>query len=282
MLRGGSAFTAASSEERLPHLFNLHGVNTLAITPAFAVKLLGVDNASQFLQGLRKIVLAGAFVSPDLLKRLAAATPAAIILAYGSTENSGLTAYTYDPEVTHPDGYLGEIGDPDFELAFFDPKTRARIDGNEGVLGIRHPKTSRARPYMNQTGDTRKESFIDGYFIPGDVIRREGNSLFHLGRVNNLVNIGGDKISIDLIEQALAKIPGMGNIIAFSAPDENSLEQLYVAYGAPEDVPIETLNKVLKANIKNAEIHQAKRMDDFPVGITFKVDRTKVKEAFFA
>lgn len=282
LLRGGSVFTAPATEEHLPHLFNLHGVNVLAITPAFAIKLLSVDKAPQFLKGIQKIVLAGAFISPDLLKRMSEATPASITVAYGSTENNGLTASTYDPNITHPDGYLGEIVDPDFELAFFDVETRERIDGNEGILGIRHPRISRARPYLNQTGETRKGSFIDGFFIPGDIIRRDGNSLILLGRANNLVNIGGNKMSIELIEQSLAKIPDMGNIIAFSKPDENAVERLYVAYGAPEDVPLETLNETLSEDIKGAKIYQAKRFADFPVGITFKVDRKKVKEAFLA
>lgn len=282
LLRGGSIFSATSKEEYLPHLIDLYQVNFLAITPAFATKLFAVDKMSQYLQGVKKIMIGGAFVSPNLLQRLADISPASISVVLGATENNAVTAYTYDPDVSHPDGYVGDIIDPDFDVVFFDPETRERIDGNEGLVGIRHPISALATPYLNTKGDLREEAFREGYFLSGDLMRREGDSLFHLGRSSNIVNIGGNKFSIDRIEQILAKIPEIGIVSAFSQTEEDGIEGLCVAYTASTDLSLEDMNTLLHSKIKFAKISQAKRFRTMPLNAATKVDKAKVKEIFFS
>lgn len=282
LLRGGSVFFAPISETHLPHLLDTYKVNFMAITPAFAVKLLGVDNIGQYMRSVRKILLAGAFVSQKLVKQLAEVTSASIVVSFGSTENNTLTAFTYDPEKNHPNNYLGEIVDPDFEVAFFDPETRERIDGNEGLLGARHPRSSLATPYLNTKGDTRTNAFRDGFFLPGDIIRREGNALFHLGRSSNVVNISGNKFSVDILEQIIGKIPEIRDVSIFSERDTDDIEKLYLAYTAEKDLSLDYLNKVLKAEMRFAKIHKAKRFASLPLSPSSKIDRPKVKAAFFA
>ncbi len=282
LLRGGSVFFAPITEKHLPHLIDTYHINFMAITPAFAVKLLGVANISQYMRSVRKILLAGAFVSQKLIKQLAEVTDASIILSFGSTENNTLTAYTYDPAKSHPNNYLGEIVDPDFEVAFFDPETRERLEGNEGLLGARHPKSSLATQYLNTKGDTRTNAFKDGFFLPGDIIRREGNALFHLGRSGNVVNISGNKFSVDILEQIIGKIPEIGDVAIFSERDGDDIEKLYLAYTAKNDLSLEYLNKVLKAEMRFATIHHAKRFASLPLTPSSKIDRPKVKAAFLA
>lgn len=283
LLRGGSIFSAPINEDYMPNLIDVHRVDVLAITPAFATKLLAVDNIAQYLKGIRKIVMGGAFVSPKLVKQMAGITTASITVSFGSTENNGMVAYTYDPDVIHADNYLGEIIDPDFDIVFFDPETRERISGNEGLIGIAHPRIVTSTAYLNTIGDTRKNAFKDGYFMPGDIMRREGNSLFHLGRSSNIVNIGGNKFSVDMLEQVLSAIPEITGIAIFSQRDKDDVEQLFAAYSATRELSLQELNDVLVANreFKFAEVHHARRFNALPLNASTKIDRMKVKEQYF-
>lgn len=283
LLRGDSTFSAPINEDYMPNLIDVHRVDVLAITPAFATKLLAVDNIEQYLKGVRKIVMGGAFVSPKLVRQVAEITTASITVSFGSTENNGMVAYTYDPDVTHADNYLGEIIDPDFDIVFFDPETRERTSANEGLIGIAHPRIVTSTAYLNTIGDTRKDAFKDGYFMPGDIMRREGNSLFHLGRSSNIVNIGGNKFSVDMLEQVLVAISEITGIAIFSQPDKDDVEQLFAAYSATRELSLQELNDVLAANheFKFAEIDHARRFDALPLNASTKIDRRKVKEQYF-
>ncbi len=281
LLRGGSVFFAVSTEEYLPHLIDLYQVNFLAITPAFAAKLFAVDKVSQYLQNVKKIALGGAFVSPSLVERVAAVTPASITVALGATENNYLSAYTHDPKKLHPDGYVGDVIDPDFDIAFFDPDTREKISTNEGLIGVRHPQSALATPYLNTKGNLREDAFKEGYFLSGDIMRLDGNALFHLGRSSNIVNIGGNKYSIDQIEQVLSETPGLDNVTAFSHSEDDGFEQLHVAYTADRDLLLDDLNQLLGSKIKFVKIHQAKRFRAMPLNASTKIDRAKVKEIYF-
>ncbi len=284
LLRGASIFSAPLNEDYIPNLIDVYRIDVLAITPAFATKLLSVDNIAQYLKTVKKIIIGGAFVSRKLVRQLAEVCSASITLAFGSTENNGLVAYVYDPNLSRPDNYLGEIISPDFDIVFFDPETRERIEGNEGLIGVSHPTIVTSTAYLNTIGDTRKNAFKDGYFIPGDIMRREGNSIFHLGRSSSVVNIGGNKFSVDMIERALTAIPEISGIAVFSKRDKDEVEQLFMAYSATKPFSIKELNDVLTANpeFKLAEIYGAKRFDMLPLNASTKIDRMKVKELYFS
>jgi acyl-CoA synthetase (AMP-forming)/AMP-acid ligase II len=76
-----------------------------------------------------------------------------------------------------------------------------------------------ARGYLANPAETA-HSFADGWFRTGDLgSLDEDGYLFLTGRIKNLINRGGEKISPEHVEDILAGCPGVAEAAVFAIPD---------------------------------------------------------------
>ncbi|MDX6311018.1 MAG: hypothetical protein QOF44_482, partial [Streptomyces sp.] len=89
--------------------------------------------------------------------------------------------------------------------------------GTEGEVWVHGPTITRG--YLANPAETAK-SFADGWFRTGDLgSLDEDGYLFLTGRIKNLINRGGEKISPEHVEDIIAGCPGVAEAAVFAIPD---------------------------------------------------------------
>ncbi|KAI9466550.1 acetyl-coenzyme A synthetase 2 [Coemansia sp. RSA 989] len=111
------------------------------------------------------------------------------------------------------------------ELAILDPTTGAELEGNDvsGVLAIRRPWPSMARTIAGN-----HKRFLDtylnpypGYYFAGDGASRDADGYYWIrGRVDDVINVSGHRMSTAEIESALIGHHAVAESAVVGAPDD--------------------------------------------------------------
>jgi acyl-coenzyme A synthetase/AMP-(fatty) acid ligase len=224
-------------------------------------------------QSLELIRTGGSPVSSALAGRVRDTLCSRLFNQYGLTEAG--TVATAPVEMIDLDA--GEVGflAPHVEIDILDPESHAPVANGQGTLKIRSAQI--ATGYF---GDTTKPSpFRDGAFYSHDLgsLSPDGRvALF--GRDSNVVNLGGDKASIELIELHYAKAPGIRELAAVPVRDSLHITKI-VAVVAPNDQWSEQRAwEHFRSHLpKNFWPVKLVVVEDLPRVANGKVDRTRLK-----
>ena len=74
------------------------------------------------------------------------------------------------------------------------------------------------------------ESFTGGWFRSGDLGHHDADGyLFLTGRIKEIINRGGEKISPAAVDEVLQSHAGVEDALSFAVPDEKYGEEIYAA-----------------------------------------------------
>jgi acetyl-CoA synthetase len=107
-------------------------------------------------------------------------------------------------------------------------------DADEGVLWQRTPANMHG--YLNLPEKTREVLTPDGWYVSGDVFRRDADgAYFFVGRTDDMFKAAGYRIGPGEIENCLVKHPAVANAAVVPKPDRDrgALVKAYVVI-APE------------------------------------------------
>lgn len=230
---GGSTLTFgrpdASLADRIEG-FLKNQCTALSATPTMWRKLLMGTRITEL--PLRQITLGGEIVDQKVLDVLAEAFPQARILhVYASTE-AGVGFSIRDGRAGFPADYLHS---PPAGVAI-------RVDG-AGRLSLRH--ANRADQFYLDGRLRLKDD--DGYVDTGDVVHRHGDRYVFQGRANGTINVGGNKVHPEEVEEALLQCTDvqMARVIARKSPITGALVQAEVVVSADCQLPHERLKSAL-------------------------------------
>lgn len=277
LIGGGSVLALNDDASKMLLFIDIYKVDALILTPVAARRMIAVENSAQYLTTVKHIQLGGAYVSPELLKTFSNICDADISVGYGTTEIGGLSTSIYDREYPPDPGYIGEIYDPNYEIAFFDEDYNPLSGANSGVVGLKNRKLFPDNAYLGNEQHFDGGGFKDGYFFPGDIMRREGDSLFIQGRIKNIINIGGNKRSLDALQSALEEGLPTELLCCLSVLDEYGLEQLYVYYQATRSIGLTEFNTIITAKFGNIRAAKALRLGEMPITDSNKIDLEKLR-----
>jgi acyl-CoA synthetase (AMP-forming)/AMP-acid ligase II len=189
-------------------------------------------------------------LAPAVLAKLENRFGAPVLEAYGMTEAAHQVASNPLPPAAHKPGTVGPGSA--VEVAIIDAAGRHLASNTPGEVVIRGPNVMRG--YRNNPG-ANADAFIDGWFRTGDtgVLDSDGY-LALIGRIKELINRGGEKISPAEIDAALLEHPAVAEAAAFGVPDAKYGEEVWAAV-------------VLKGDTTAAQLqaHCRSRMADFKV-----------------
>jgi long-chain acyl-CoA synthetase len=123
--------------------------------------------------------------------------------AYGSTETGSLSV-NLSPR---PEDSMESVGIPHegITVEIFSEDRRVLLPGEVGEIGIQSPAA--AREYLDSPDQT-KNAFVNGYFFPGDIGRKDAaGRLYLIGRKSLFINRGGYKVNPYEIEACLDRHP---------------------------------------------------------------------------
>jgi acyl-CoA synthetase (AMP-forming)/AMP-acid ligase II len=164
---------------------------------------------------LRFIRSSSSSLPPQVISELEAAFNALVIEAYGMTEAAHQMASNPLKGVRKPSS-VGPAAGP--EVAIMGEDGRRLGPGEIGEIVIRGENVTAG--YENNPA-ANVEAFINGWFRTGDqgVIDADGH-LSLTGRLKEIINRGGEKISPREVDEALMDHPAVLQVVTFAIPHE--------------------------------------------------------------
>jgi oxalate---CoA ligase len=172
--------------------------------------------------GLRFIRSSSASLPPQVMAELEEVFAAPVIESYGMTEASHQMASNPLPPRPRKPGSVGLAAGP--EVAIMDDEGRILSQGAVGEVVIRGPNVTHG--YDNNPAANDK-AFTNGWFRTGDQGRLDEEGYLVLtGRLKELINRGGEKVSPIEVDVALLDHPAVAEACTFSIPHKTLGEEV--------------------------------------------------------
>ena len=222
--RGGTMFFPGASPMDTLQTFELCKVQGLIASPGGLSGFLKFYDANPaFRSGFEVIIAAGSPLHSSLSERVRARLCSNLISYYGTTETS-----TVSSALAHAlTGIVGAVGHvaPDVSVRIVDEAGAPLPSGHEGVVLVRTPVS--VTGYLDTSGQS-ETVFRDGHFDTGDIgYLTQDRMLVITGRKKEVLNLGGDKVSPQLIEDAVAAFRGIREVGAFSMANDVGVEEVW-------------------------------------------------------
>ena len=204
---------------------NLDAIEHLTLSPQILALFLDDHNLNdKTFMSLKSLMISGSATPQTLVKKAISKLGVEIYSSYGSTEVGPVSNQQLSLEDNTADAVGYVYPWVDIEIVDGDSPVN---DSEEGLIRIR-------TPYMADQYHADKvltdKSYKDGWFYPGDIGRLTKGRLLHVtGRANDVINIGGLKISPQSIEQFVRNQPKIRDAAAFGNPSESGLDEIWLA-----------------------------------------------------
>ena len=182
---------------------------------------------------LRLIRSSSSSLPPQVMAELEEVFGAPVIESYGMTEAAHQMASNPLPPAARKPGTVGPAAGP--EIAILDEAGSQMSQGETGEVAIRGPNVTAG--YENNP-KANAEAFTDGWFRTGDqgVIDADGY-LTITGRLKEVINRGGEKISPREVDEVLMDHPAVAQAVTFAMPHAKLGEEVAAAVVLREGAP---------------------------------------------
>lgn len=252
-----------------------YGVTALTGVPTMVAMMLRepAAMAAADLSAVQSVRVGSAPLSDQLVAQMRQAFPNARILhGYGTTE-AGPVAFEAHPDVPKAVGRAH----PAVDLRLV--RNGAEV-ADEGVLEMRCPALMNG--YHKLPDVTRKAMTADGYYITGDVFRRDGDGLFYfVGRADDMFVCAGENIYPGEVEKMLERHPAVHQACVVPVPDELKAHKP-VAFVVPRAGARVSEDEIRQFALAHAPAYQHPRrvwfLDALPLASTNKIDRKRLAQ----
>jgi acyl-coenzyme A synthetase/AMP-(fatty) acid ligase len=222
--RGGTLFLRGTDAGATMQAFGLYQVQAMVASPGGLAEFLGYyEQTPNYSWTFDVALTAGSLLSRELARRVRARICSNLVSVYGSTE-AGVVATAPTSVVAVTEGAVGNPL-PGVVVEAVGPNDEALPAGQQGLLRIR---TEHAASEYH--GSTSASAFRNGWFYPGDIGTVMPDGLLVVGgRDTAILNLGGEKINPERIEQVLASCPGVVEAGVFGAVNALGVEEVHAA-----------------------------------------------------
>ncbi|MGY4478412.1 AMP-binding protein [Bradyrhizobium sp. USDA 3364] len=280
LLTGGSiAVPANGSVIALDEWFDALRPTWYSASPTLHTAVLSKAESSENAQvahTLRFVVSGGAPLPSDVQTGLECVLGVPVLEHYGSSEAAQIAANLAPPGANRP----GTCGRPWPDTVVIAAEDGSSVQaGERGEIWVRGPTVIAGylgAPELNQA------AFTEGWFRTGDIGSFDEDGFLRLhGRLGELINRGGDKISPAEIEAALLRHPALAEAAIFAIPHPRLGEDIAAAIvlrpGA-QTTPA-ALRQFLQRELAWFKIPRLiVILDKLPKGITGKIQRRRLRE----
>ena len=226
---------------------------------------------------LRFVRSSSSSLPPQVMEELEATFGVPVIEAYGMTEAAHQMASNPLPPRPHFAGSVGIAAGP--EIAIMDDGGRLLAPGDLGEVVIRGRNVTDG--YENNP-DANAKAFADGWFRTGDqgVLDAEGY-LRLTGRLKELINRGGEKISPLEVDVVLMDHPAVAQCVTFGVPHDKLGEDVAAAVVLRDGAAVtdHALRDFLGERLAPFKVpRRILFLDEIPKGATGKLQRIGLAE----
>lgn len=222
--RGGTMFFPGAAPMDTLQTFELYRVQGLIASPGGLSGFLKFYEENRpFHCSFETIITTGSPLPKQLSERVRARLCSQMVYYYGTTE-TGTVSSAPAHALTEIPGSVGYVT-PDVTVEILDSDGRPLPIGSEGTLRIRSPMN--VDRYLDDPA-LSQIAFRDGCFHTGDTgyIMQDG-MLVITGREKDVLNLGGDKVRPQVIEEVLTTFEGVGEAAALTMPNKLGIDEVW-------------------------------------------------------
>ncbi|WP_174552801.1 Pls/PosA family non-ribosomal peptide synthetase [Nocardia harenae] len=243
------------------------------ITVVSTVPTLAATWPAEALDGVRMLIFGGEAVPPELAERLARDTEREVWNTYGPTEATVVACaarLTGEPPV--------RIGLPldGWDLVVVNAEGQPVPEGETGELVIGGVGLAR---YLDPVKDAEKYAPLptlgwDRAYRSGDLVRNDRAGLVFLGRADDQIKLGGRRIELGEIDNALQHLPGVTGAAA-AIRTTKAGNKILIGYltGPDTDYDLRAARAALAGQLPAPLVPRLAIVDDMPTRTSGKVDR---------
>lgn len=269
--RGQTYFAPDVSEHNL-RIIRANRIESLLCSPAQLAGLLSDLDSPEQISSLKRVQVTGSAPSGKLIQRFFSVCSAQLEIQYGSAETGAVARYEVKD---HSYLELGKVF-PWAEVQIVEESGRLCQTNVVGQVRVR--STTMVKGYLG-TSANEMENLREGWFYPGDVGREIGpGSINLLGRSNEVLNVGGVKISVSLIEEhVLANFP-VTDCAVFSFEDIFGSPKIGMAIASNQTVPGAEVVESIKREFSQTQLNVFMTLPSIPMNEMGKVLRNQLAE----
>jgi acyl-CoA synthetase (AMP-forming)/AMP-acid ligase II len=221
---------------------------------------------------LRFLRSSSSSIPPQVIRELEEVFKAPLIEAYGMTEATHQMASNPLPPAVRKPGSVGLAAGP--EIAIMDEDGTLLPRGSVGEIVIRGPNVTAG--YENNP-KANAEAFTNGWFRTGDQGVLDADGYLSLtGRLKEIINRGGEKISPREIDEILMDHPAVAQVVCFALPHPKLGEEVGAVVVRKEGAEVTERELQTFVGSRAADFKVPAKilfMDEIPKGATGKLQR---------
>ena len=260
-----------------------HGVTWYSAVPSMHQALLtraksrGAGDPPPGAETLRFIRSCSAALAPSLMHDLEEAFGAPVLEAYGMTEAAHQMASNPLPPADRKAGSVGP--GTGVEVAIMDVGGSVLKQGAKGEVVI---KGANVITGYEDNPEANATSFTDGWFRTGDEgVIDDAGYLTLTGRLKEIINRSGEKISPREIDEVLGDHPAVAEAVAFGVPHPTHGEEPAAVVVLSGEATAAELVAYCRTRLADFKVPRTIHIvDQIPRGATGKIQRRFVAEAF--
>lgn len=226
---------------------------------------------------LRFIRSSSSSLPPQVMAALEDTFDCPVIESYGMTEAAHQMASNLLPPGDRKPGSVGVAAGP--EVAVLDKDNAPVATGEIGEVCIRGANVT---PGYEANPEANAEAFAAGWFHTGDQGKLDEDGFLTItGRIKEIINRGGEKISPREVDEVLLDFPNVAQAVTFGLPHDKLGEEVAAAIVPAEGETVD--EKALRAFAAErlADFKVPKKvviLEEIPKGATGKVQRIGLHE----
>ncbi len=226
---------------------------------------------------LRFVRSSSSSLPPQVMAELEEVFSAPVIESYGMTEAAHqMTSNPLPPQPRKP-GTVGIAAGP--EMAVMDTAGKLLDPGEVGEVVIRGPNVTAG---YERSPEANAEAFTDGWFRTGDQGRFDDEGYLTItGRLKEIINRGGEKISPREVDEVLLDHPAVAQAVTFAVPHDKLGEEVGAAVVLADGHTATALELRDFTGARLAGFKVPRKLlilDEIPKGATGKVQRIGLAE----
>jgi fatty-acyl-CoA synthase len=260
------------------------GVTSLYGVPTMFIAMLGHEDFASFdLSSLRTGIMAGSPCPIEVMKKVVDRMHMdEVAICYGMTETSPVSTQTrVDDPLERRVGTVGRVG-PHVEVKVVDPDSGLVVArGQHGELCTRGYSVMLG--YWEEPERTAEAIDRAGWMHTGDLATMDDEGYLNIvGRSKDMVIRGGENVYPREIEEFLYTHDGVADVQVVGVPDEKYGEELCAWIVARPDAALDedAVREYCRGRLAHFKVPRyVIFVDEFPMTITGKVQKFKMREA---
>ncbi len=274
--RGATIYFLGPEPSDILQLIDLHKIQGMATSPYGLAEFLKFFEADPAFEAtFNHIICQGAKLSRELSHRVRARMCQNLYSSYGSTETATV-AFGPANVLERVPGAVGYI-QPGVTVEALDGSGQILPASRDGALRMR--SVYMASEYFGDP-ETTQINFRNGYFYTGDIGHVTADGLLVItGREKAALNVGGDTVHPELVEQIITSFPEVSEAGVFATDNELGVSELFALIVTTGRVDLAALRNHCVSGLSPSCVPvQFTIVDALPRGGQGKLERGRLQE----